>query len=199
MNVGKKRWMAVGMVLLLTTFVFACDAATSSKNEKKCAVAAWVSQEYYLSGMGNPTVSPFAYRVELEFTNTGSVPIEFDAVEAAFLPSVGRPLTQKTYPYDSTKGSNDRAYAEGDRIVKKIPPGGTEEFSFTTNGYTLLLLRDAGNKPLVFVALLANRKAVEVGPIWFELPSINSLPHYEKSERQPIKFTVGKPPYLDRK
>jgi hypothetical protein len=152
--------------------------------EEGSLVTAEVYQEHYVTISDNPDVSPIAYHVTVTVKNSGSNPIVYDTVQAAFLPGEGKnPLIMTTHPYDKDRGDKQEAYKK-DRKSATIAPGATETFNFTTNGYTFKLLRDAGKAPLEFVVILVKGDdpvIPVVGPYAAPLPALNDLLKYEQS------------------
>lgn len=173
--------MNTGFTLAVCTV--ACAYLTGcTKSPPSVAVTALAYQEFYTSTSDYADVSPIAYRVVVAVTNTGSSPVVFDIVQCAFIPGNGKPLLDTIHPYDQAKGDDRSAYEDNLKSAA-IAAGGGETFSFTTDGYTFKLLRDAGTGPLEFVVILMKGGSPVVGPFAAVLPSPKDLPQYEFSVR----------------
>lgn len=168
--------------LILFVAVVCCTNLTACKERPQSPiVTAEAYQEFHTTMSDSHDSSPIAYRVNVTVKNTGSSPIVFDTIVCAFVPANGRPLINKTYVYDKTKGKDEKSY-NSDLKTDAIEPGTAKTFSSTTDGYTFKLLGDAGNLPLQFVFTLYRGDSTPaisaIGSHGADLPDIQALPRY---------------------
>jgi len=140
------------------------------KEEATVLISGEIGQEPYVSP--TPVGSDIAYHGDLTIKNIGQEPLVFDIVEITVSPIKGKSLRMIT---SSTKGQGFR-----------IPPGDTDMFDFTTDGYTSSLLADAKGSPLILTVVLRLNGQTVAGPFMATLPELWDLPNYYE------KFTKGK-------
>lgn len=178
--------MNVRLVLVVLVLVSCCTHLTACKQRPQAAtVTAEVYQEFHTTTGDSPDTSPVAYRVNVTVKNGGAKPIVFDTVVCAFVPANGKPLLNKTYVYDETRGYDQKAYDRGLK-TDTIEPGAVKTFSSTTDGYTFKLLRDTGGLPLQFIFTLLRGDSTPalsvIGSHSADLPNIPTLPQYSVSD-----------------
>ena len=149
-------------------------------------------QEPYVS-TGTTGTSPVAYRTVVTVVNSGSTPIVFDTIVCVFVASTGKPLTNKTYVFDKTKGYSQDGYS-GDLLTATIHAGAVEAFEASTDGYTFDLLQNAGGLPLKFLFTLivgpGTPAPIVVGPYEADLPGIEELPVYGKAQGKALPMIL---------
>lgn len=141
------------------------------------SISGEIGQEPYSSSM--PGVSDIAYHGDLTIKNIGEETLVFDIVEITVSSPEGESLKISTSP------------PEGKEF--RIPPGDTDTFDFTTDGYTFSLLADAEGSPLKLTVILKLNGQTIAGPFMAILPELWDLPnYYEKSieggKLAPIEF-----------
>ncbi len=122
---------------------------------------------------------PIAYHVKVHVKNSGTKKILFDEIQAAFVPSQGQPLIQRTFAYDKSKHESLDAYEKGDNKPSILECGESLDFDYTTDGYTREVLEATGKQPLQFHIVLFRSKSVIAGPYVADLPNLMDLPQYE--------------------
>ena len=130
-----------------------------------------LTRENYNS-MGFSSSSPIAYHVKMKITNKGKLDIKYDRIFSGFIPPRGKALEMQTYPFVSGARATDSN-------PFTLVPGKTEEYDFTTNGYTMDLLANANGQPLVFVMILLRGEEVVYKTQQVALPPVGDLPSYE--------------------
>lgn len=139
-------------------------------------------QEFYASHSPGLDTCPVAYRLIITVKNVGTGPLTYDEIHAAFLPGRGKPLGMTT------------RHTKDDRPVAMTLQAGAEAVhEFTTDGYTLKLLRDAGDSSLRFAMGFVKCGSSVGGRFFATLPGVDDLPQYETTGRRgghPLQFTA---------
>lgn len=163
-------------VITTTLFQSGKVITRDSNDDPVLEVIMQLSQESY--GM-RPLYAPgpMAYHVTMLVTNKGKKDIKYDQIISAFIPPTGNELSMKTSPFVKGKdGSSIKADASNPFI---LTPGKTENYDFTSNGYTDDLLASANGEPLVFVMIILSNEQVVYKTPKVELPALGDLPMYE--------------------
>lgn len=171
---------------------------SESAGSDSLVVTGEVSQEHYTSLVSDPLSVPYAYHVTVNVKNAGTAPIVYDAIEAQFIPANGKPLGMTQRSVAAGTDSVEKTGATEPSLDEELPPNDSKSFDFSTNGYTLELLHNAGDAPLRFaVAFVKNNHAVS-DVFVADLPALDELPFYEtleieKEKAKPLAFTRASP------
>lgn len=149
--------------------LIACCSQLTACNKANINIQAY--QEAYTNESG----SSIAYRVIIGVTNNGINSLAFDALQGAFVPDSGTPLEQTLSERTMTGG--------GESSTIRIAAGKGQTFSFTSDGYTADLLKDAGNGALKFKVKLMSGGSPIVAPCVAVLPSLKNLPQYDDTNQ----------------
>ncbi len=140
------------------------------------------------SSNSTPDSPRYKYDVNVNLKNTGSSPIIYDTIEAAFLPGEGEPLRMRTIEgiHQDGRYAAITSYSRGGeqfkevndlqkRAVLRIGKSKTEKWSYDTGGDTNDLLSRSQAAPLIFEFALRSNKRAVAGPFQAALPDLDSL------------------------
>lgn len=175
MHASQKSHAANLVALLATIALFApaCDRAATSHDDALEISAEAYSGSYAIMGERAPGVSPVEYRVEVRVKNAGRRPFLADEALTAFVPAQGSPFVIRTR---SLKGLTEAEAMASKSLPIQVGPGETWTYNAATNGYTFMLHRDSGGRPLTFQVSFETANLTVAGPFRAELPELKTLP-----------------------
>lgn len=174
----------LGIFCIFAVLIFGCE---KKRSVKSISIEAEVSEGFYSSFGSASIVSPIEYVVDVKITNNTSRPIAYTLIQSAFIPQKGTPLVINTFAYN--KSDSRDSYGKGNDKVVTIAPYGSKEFHPATNGYTMNLLRDAGDKPLQFSFAIILNNEIVAGPFKANLPDLASLKStYSEEPKYKLRF-----------